>query len=147
MASRRSVREWVVQLLFQMDMNPGDLRVQFDDFWAEHKAPESSRAMVEESVRGVIDHRKEIDAMIVAYAENWAIDRMASVDRNIIRLGVYEMLYRPDVPPVVSINEAVDLAKYFNTAESGRFVNGILDRIRKEIDRPARTAKKERSNS
>jgi N utilization substance protein B len=124
-----------------MDLNPGDLPVQFSDFWSEHNAPEKARSMVEDSVRGVLGHRDEIDTMITKYADNWAIDRMASVDRNILRLGVYEMLYRPDVPPVVSINEAVDLAKYFNSAESGRFVNGILDRIRKEIDRPARTAK------
>jgi N utilization substance protein B len=121
--------------------------VQFDDFWPEHKAPEKARTLVEETVRGVLEHRDEIDAMITRYAENWAIGRMSSVDRNIIRLGVYEMLHRPDIPPVVSINEAVDLAKYFNTSESGRFVNGILDRIRKEIDRPARTAKGERTDS
>lgn len=147
MSSRRSVREWAVQLLFQTDLNPGDLREQFADFWAEHNAPEKSRKMAEEVVRGVLENRDAIDGMITKYAENWAIKRMASVDRNIIRLGVYEMLYRHDIPPVVSINEAVDLAKYFNSAESGRFVNGILDRIRKEIDRPARTAKTTKTGS
>jgi N utilization substance protein B len=140
------VREWAVQLLFQTDMNPGDLAEQLADFWSEHNVPEKSRSLVEGLVRGVVEHRDEIDGMITKYAENWAIRRMASVDRNIIRLGVYEMLHRPDIPPVVSINEAVDLAKYFNSAESGRFVNGILDRIRKEIDRPARTAKRARGN-
>lgn len=141
MVSRRAVREWTVQLLFQLDMNPGDMADKFAYFWAEHEAPEKARGMAEETVKGVIEHKEEIDAMISRFAENWTILRMASVDRNVLRLGVYEMLYRHDIPPVVSINEAVDLAKYFNSGESGRFVNGILDRVRKEIDRPARTAK------
>jgi N utilization substance protein B len=126
-------------------MNPGDLSERFAGFWADHEAPEKARAMVEELVRGVMEHKQEVDSMISRFAENWTIVRMASVDRNVLRLGVYEMLHRHDIPPVVSINEAVDLAKYFNSAESGRFVNGILDRVRKEIGRPARTAKSSRA--
>lgn len=146
MASRRSVREWTVQLLFQADLNPGNQDEQFAAFWEDHKVPEKARVQVETTVRGVLAHRETIDEMISRFAENWTMKRMASIDRNVIRLGVYEMLHRSDIPPVVSINEAVDLAKYFNSAESGRFVNGILDRVRKEIDRPARTAAKGRSS-
>ena len=92
----------------------------------------------EELARGVIDHHKEIDPLIAKYAENWEIDRMGTVDRNAMRIAVFEMLYRDDIPPVVSINEAVELAKAYSSSESGKFVNGILDRIRKGLDRPAR---------
>jgi N utilization substance protein B len=73
-------------------------------------------------------------------AENWELERIAIVDRNILRMAIYEMMFRDEIPPVVSINEAVDVAKKFSTRDSGKFVNGILDRIRKELPRPARTA-------
>jgi N utilization substance protein B len=122
-----------------MDLNPGDPAERFPSFWAERKTDAQSRAYVEKNVLGVLAGQKEIDTIISAYAENWRLGRMASADRNIMRLAVYEMLSCPDIPPVVSINEAVDLAKSYGTKESGRFVNGVLDRIRKEkVDRPAR---------
>ena len=73
--------------------------------------------------------------------QNWELDRIAAVDRNVLRLAIYEMMFRDDVPPVVSINEAIEIAKKFSTKESGKFVNGILDRIRKELPRPARTSR------
>ncbi|MEA2068850.1 MAG: transcription antitermination factor NusB, partial [Verrucomicrobiota bacterium] len=78
------------------------------------------------------------------YATRWNSDRMGAVDRTVMRVALFEMLYREDVPPVVSINEAVHLAKDFSSLQSGRFVNGVLDRIRKEIDRPSRTTQKPR---
>src|SRR5687767_12095210 len=85
--------------------------------------------------------KKKIDAKIQQHAKNWDLGRMAVVDRNILRLAVYEMLHRTDIPPVVSINEAVDIAKRFSTDESGRFVNGILDKIKGDLMRPARVVK------
>ena len=88
-----------------------------------------ARRFAGELVRGVIEHRDEIDARIVAVTEHWDLARMAVVDRNVLRLGTYELLFREDIPPKVSINEAVELAKRYSTAESGTFVNGILDRI------------------
>jgi transcription antitermination protein NusB len=141
MASRRNTREWAVQLLFQMDLNPGDPAERFPAFWSERKASAENRAYVEKTVLGVLASRSEIDETIGAYAQNWRLGRMATADRNIMRLAVYEMMHCPDIPPIVSINEAVDLAKAYGTNESGRFVNGVLDRIRKEkVDRPARKA-------
>jgi len=89
-------------------------------------------------IRGTLEHRDEADELIKKHAQNWELHRMAAVDRNILRLAIYEMLYRDDIPPVVSINEAIELAKAYGGADSGRFVNGILDRIRKDLDRPAR---------
>jgi len=87
----------------------------------------------------VIERRDELDERIRKYAKNWDLKRMATVDRNIMRLAIYEMLYRLDIPPVVSINEAVDIAKRYSTDDSGKFVNGILDQVRAELLRPART--------
>jgi N utilization substance protein B len=91
-------------------------------------------------VRGVIENQDFIDRELSSIATNWDLHRMAGVDRNILRLAVYEMLHRNDIPPVVSINEAVDIAKKFSTDDSGKFVNGILDKMKSRLDRPARTA-------
>lgn len=133
MGSRREAREWAVQLLFQLDYNPGDLEPVFTAFWSEREAKPKSRAFVEELVRGVGEHRQSIDEVIQKTAENWHLSRMAGVDRNIIRLAIYEMLYRPEIPPAVSINEAVEIAKSMGDVGSARFVNGILDRVRREM--------------
>jgi transcription antitermination protein NusB len=92
-------------------------------------------------IRGAIENRTRIDDEIKKYAKNWDMHRMAAVDRNILRLAIYEMLFRDDIPPVVSINEAVDIAKKFSTGDSGKFVNGILDRIKADLMRPSRIVK------
>ncbi len=163
MKARHQAREWAMQFLFQRDLNQGDLPEAVEDFWQmqflvqydekpsgddepsreEFDAWLASTATVREYaeslIRGVESHRMEIDAIIQKYAQNWDVHRMGGVDRNLIRIALYEMIYQTDVPPVVSINEAVEIAKMHSSFESGRFVNGILDRIRKDLDRPART--------
>ena len=101
-----------------------------------------SNFLNEISIRGFIYQATDIDdldTLMISHADNWDLNRMAVVDRNILRLAAYEMLHREDIPPVVSINEAVDIAKKFSTEESGRFVNGILDKICSELSRPTRT--------
>jgi N utilization substance protein B len=166
MGMRREARERAVQFLFQFDLNKAEnLEQALGQFWdsqrdaaiAEEKGkarwgeqvelppPTSDEAAVrlfaEPLIRGTLEHRAEIDERIQRYTKNWELGRMAVVDRNILRLAVYEMLYRDDIPPVVSINEAVDIAKRFSTDESGRFVNGILDKIKGDLMRPARIVK------
>ena len=117
-----------------MDLNPPeDAGPVFERFWPGVESDKGTRAYTERIVRGVMSRRAELDALIQKTVDHWKLDRLAVIDRNVIRMAVYEMLHCPDVPPVVSINEAVDIAKYFATAESGRFVNGILDRIRKAV--------------
>jgi len=124
-----------------MDLNPDKPEKVLPWFWKEYsQADAANRAFVEKTVRGIDARRKEIDGIITQYAENWEIHRMGVVDRNVLRMAIYEMLCCDDIPPVVSINEAVDVAKYFSNDESGRFVNGILDRVRKTLPRPGRTA-------
>jgi N utilization substance protein B len=141
MATRREAREWAVQLLFQLDLNPTDkLDAVFGWFWETVEGDKRTRTFAEELVRGVLLNRERIDAVMAKHAENWDVDRMSVLDRNVLRMALFEMLLRPDIPPVVSINEAVEIAKHFSNAESGKFVNGILDKARRELDRPARTS-------
>jgi len=170
MRKRREARERALQFLFQADVNPpaspDGLAAALDHFWhstwmnaamearghtalygeklelpppTEEEA--ATRTFADALIRGVLENRPLLDERIKKYAKNWDLHRMAVVDRNIMRLAIYEMLHRDDIPPIVSINEAVDIAKKFSTEDSGKFVNGILDQIKGEILRPARTAK------
>jgi N utilization substance protein B len=141
MGTRRQSREAAVQILYQRDLNPHEpLDEALARFWAEQDYAADIRGFAERLARGTLEQRDAVDAQIKRVTENWELERIAVVDRNILRLAIYEMLFCDDIPPVVSINEAVDIAKKFSTRESGKFVNGILDRIRKELPRPARTA-------
>lgn len=141
MGSRHEAREWAVQLLFQLDFNPDDVEVAIASFWLERKGSAKSRQFVEETVRGVMTHKAELDKLIQKCAKNWSLSRMAGVDRNIIRLAAYEMTFRTDIPAPVSINEAVEIAKTLGDVGSPRFVNGVLDRLRKDIATAAPAAK------
>jgi len=142
---RRQAREWVVQFLFQTEFNPGELDDALADFWNdEEKNPlDRDRTYVDEVIRGVIDQQVKIDRTLKRYTDNWDVDRLGVLERTVLRVAVYEMLFRPDVPPVVSINEAIEIAKAYSDRKSARFVNGVLDRIQKELDRPARTIEKD----
>jgi len=138
---RRQAREWVVQFLFQTEFNPGELDEALSDFWddEEKKPLDRDRDYVNEVIRGVIDQQLKIDRTLKRYTDNWDVDRLGVLERSVLRVAVYEMLFRADVPPVVSINEAIEIAKAYSGQKSARFVNGVLDRIQKELDRPARS--------
>jgi transcription antitermination protein NusB len=166
MGQRREARERAVQFLFQHDLNPPEnLEAALDHFWDSQRGPAiaeekasahwgekvelpaatvdevATRLFADKLIRGVVEHRDELDERIKLHAQNWDLHRMAVVDRNVLRLAIYEMLHREDIPPIVSINEAVDIAKKFSTNDSGKFVNGILDKIKGELMRPARIVK------
>jgi N utilization substance protein B len=167
MGKRREARERAVQFLFQHDLNPPDnLELELEQFWNTQRAAAieeeksaskwgeppaalppptveeaETRLFADPLIRGVIEHRDEIDERVKKHCQNWDFHRIAAVDRNVMRLAIFEMLHREDIPPVVSINEAVDIAKKFSTEDSGKFVNGILDKVRGEILRPARDIK------
>lgn len=133
MEARRQCREWIVQLLFMLDMNRQELPQLFHDFWSEREASSDGREFVERHVLEIVNNIKSIDETIKSYSHNWDLHRIGAVERNVIRMSIYEILYRADIPAVVSINEAVDIAKYFGNSQSGRFVNGILDNFRKSV--------------
>jgi N utilization substance protein B len=128
-----------VQVLYQLEFNKETVDDVIDQFFTDHKAGPKIRTFTEELVRGVAQHQKGIDACLQGCAQNWDLKRMGAVERNIMRVALFEMLHRSDIPPVVSINEAVDIAKELSSDDSGRFVNGILDRARQTVQRPART--------
>ena len=128
--------------MYQYDVSGGELEEALPLFWeTQSEVGDAARRFAEELARGCVNHRSVIDENIQKYTEHWGLSRIAAVDRNILRLAIYEMLFREDIPPVVSINEAVDIAKKYSTQESGAFVNGILDRLMADLPRPARTAR------
>ncbi|HNX69462.1 MAG TPA: transcription antitermination factor NusB [Candidatus Omnitrophota bacterium] len=128
---RTQARECALQALYQHEINPEPFPELFKRFWGQHEESFSQeiRNFTEALVQGTSDHLPEIDEVITRYADNWELSRMAIIDRNIMRFGVYELLFLADIPPKVTINEAVNLAKKFSQEESGKFVNGILDKI------------------
>lgn len=140
MGSRRQSREWALQFLFQRDYDRDDIVQALEDFWTDKNADSRSRGFAEEIIYAVEKRRDELDALISRYAEHWDVKRMGGVDRNVMRIALYEMLDRDDIPPVVSIDEAVEIAKVYSSNESGKFVNGVLDRALRDIQRPARAA-------
>jgi N utilization substance protein B len=142
MGKRRRAREAAVQYHFWRDLQRGEAPEKIDEFWEFCPATPRVREFAQPLIEGMVAHLPEIDERIRRYCENYEFRRISAVDRNVLRLAIYEMLFRDDIPPVVSINEAIELAKTFGGAESGRFVNGILDRVRKDLDRPAREAVK-----
>jgi N utilization substance protein B len=141
MGLRRDGREAAIQFLYQVDAHkPANVEEALKAFWKQNDEPQNVRDFATDLLRGALEKLPEVDAKIRTLADNWDFERLAVVDRNILRLAVYEMLFRPEIPPVVSINEAIEIAKKFSTAESGKFVNGLLDRVKKELLRPARQA-------
>jgi transcription antitermination factor NusB len=130
MRKRTQARELALQLLYQVDLLRGKLtRDEEDRFLTDHAEGFEVRAYARALADGVAENRPAIDAAIDDVAKNWELGRMAVIDRNVLRMGIFELLYRPDIPPKVAINEAVDLAKKYSTKNSSAFVNGILDKI------------------
>ena len=128
---RSQARESALKTLYQMDITKDTPDQALKVFFRHHRVPISSQPFVSHLVQGTAQHLAQIDEMLSRHATNWALDRMAIVDRNILRLGVFELLFNEETPPKVVINEAVELAKRFGTTDSGKFVNGVLDSVHK----------------
>ena len=134
MGARRKARELALQMLYQHDMsgNPPDMIVStFEDL---QKSKPNTREFAIKVFKGTVENLPKIDDMIVAQADNWRIERMAVVDRNIIRMSIYEFLHENDTPKLVIIDEAIEIAKRFGTQKSSQFINGILDGILKRYN-------------
>ena len=164
MATRRQAREWALQLLVQFDLNPPfDVESGITAFWDQQAELElelleddtkrcrplftaqdpqvqcslaEMRGFTEERVRGVWAAREKLDAQIENYLRNWSIYRLGTVERNVLRLGVWELTTCLDIPAPIVVNEAIDLAKFFSETKSGRFVNGVLDKLAKDVRAP-----------
>jgi transcription antitermination protein NusB len=141
MGQRRKSREIALQMLYQMEvagLPPHEIidlyyQVAADEDEQAASIPESVRPFAERLLYGVSAHREEIDSMIVAASENWRLERMSIIDRNVLRIAVFEMLHCLEIPPKVSINEAIDLGKTFGSPDSGAFINGILDHLLPQV--------------
>lgn len=131
---RRKAREFALQILFQLDIRKDKPTATIlKRFWAEHDVDDEVQAFTEELIKGTYKHLTAINEKIQVCAKNWSLDRMAAVDRNVLRMAVYELLYRADIPSSVTINEAIEIAKKFGADDSGSFVNGILDSVARMV--------------
>ena len=161
MVTRRQAREWAVMMLCECDINPpGSLEEALSAFWEmQHDVERNSvedgeygireaftvkgkkhaaslvgmKEFAEQRIKGVLGHRDELDAALDPFLDNWEMYRLGTVDRNVLRLGAWELTYAEDIPAPIAINEAVDLAKYFSDSQSGRFVNGVLDKYSRSL--------------
>ena len=129
MGARREGRELALQVLYSLDLNPMDTRESLRLMRENARVASGVRLFAEEVVTGVIANREALDARINDQSTNWTLSRMTKIDLNILRIAVYELLFRPDIPKNVTMNEAIEVAKKFGTEESPAFVNGILDEI------------------
>ncbi|MEM8953650.1 MAG: transcription antitermination factor NusB [Verrucomicrobiota bacterium] len=140
MGKRRETRETALQILVSRDLHRNPSDEESAALWTLLECSESARATGEKLVAELTPLQAEIDTRLKEVCQNYEIDRLSTVDRNILRIAIYEMFHRLDIPPIVCINEAIEIAKRFGTEESGRFVNGILDRLKGQLDRPLREA-------
>jgi len=131
MRKRTQARELALQFLYQIDITKDKADSTLEGFWQEHKVSNSIKEFALQIISGITSNLEEVDKLISKYTQNWQLKRMAVIDRNILRLGCFELLFLDDVPPKVSINEAIELAKKYGDLESSKFVNGILDKIHK----------------
>jgi N utilization substance protein B len=140
MGKRREGREAAVQFLYQDDLNKaeGTLPQALEEFWKLRESAGRTRQFATELINGVRENQTAIDERIKKVTANYELHRLAAVDRNILRVAIFEMIYTSEVPPVVCINEAIEIAKKFGSEDSGRFVNGILDKLKEEASRPLR---------
>jgi N utilization substance protein B len=129
MRKRTQAREFALQILYKRDLDPEPAETLLASFWETNPAPPEVREYTERLVQGTLLYLTDIDTLLSQYAEHWELHRMAVVDRNILRFSTFELLYVEEIPPKVVINEAVNIAKKFSQEESGKFVNGILDKI------------------
>jgi len=131
MRKRTLAREDALKVLYRIEISKESVDSSIEDFWTVEKANKDVMDFANDLIRGTHENLSKIDELISKYAANWEIKRIAVIDKNILRMGIFELLYRDDVPPKVAINEAIELAKKYGDVDSGKFVNGILDKVRK----------------
>lgn len=135
MRGRRKAREIALQVLYGLNFVDIDVQKALDLFWGNFVAPKSAKEFAAFLVHGTCEHKEELDSLIAGCSDNWSLGRMSKVDINILRLAVFEFLYCDDIPPKVTLNEAVDLGKTFGSENSGSFINGILDALNLKINK------------
>jgi N utilization substance protein B len=132
---RRKSRECALQVLFQLNITKQEAIKALSQFQEHFSSDGEADEFLKRLVLGVLEHRQELDRLIEQYSENWSLDRINIIERNILRMALFELLYCEEIPPKVTINEAIDLGKRYGSGDSGGFINGILDRIQNEVVR------------
>jgi len=135
MRGRRKAREIALQVLYGLNFENSDVQKALDLFWSNFVAPKTAKEFAAFLVQGTCEHKEELDKLIAGCSDNWSLGRMSKVDINILRLAVFEFLYCEDIPPKVTLNEAVDLGKTFGSENSGSFINGILDALNLKLNK------------
>jgi N utilization substance protein B len=135
LGKRRKSREIIVQVLYQMDMSDGDAEENFNLFWQHFNPSDELKEFSQKVVQGVCKHREEIDALIEKHSKHWRLKRMPIIDKNILRAAIFELMFCPDTPVKVIINEAIELGKKFSSEKSSPFINGILDKVSRQVTR------------
>jgi N utilization substance protein B len=133
MGKRRKAREHALCILYQMEFRGESPKIVLEEYFSDHKLSEEVKDFINEEVAGVWKELNKIDELIVQYSQHWSLPRISVIDKNILRMAIYELLYCDDIPPKVSINEAVEIAKKYGNKDSGRFVNGLLDGIKTSL--------------
>ena len=134
MGKRRSSRELAIKFLYLTEMNPGDTEKQLEQFWESNPCQDDIQNYTVELLAKIREGQPAIDNLLKKFSENWTLDRMAVIDRNLLRLAACELMYDKSIPPKVVIDEAVEIAKKYGSGESPNFINGILDRVMKEVE-------------
>lgn len=137
MGSRRLARECALQILYQLDMSNASVCEVMLHYWDENPSDDETQGFAKSLVEGVLSEKENIDKILSEHSTNWKLSRMASVDKNVLRMATFELIHLRDIPVKVTINEAVEIAKRYGTLESGAFVNGVLDNIARAFDRVA----------
>ena len=134
MASRRRARECALQMLYEAETSGAPIEEVVAHFWRDGDVPEEVRSFSERLARGALEAADEIDRLLSANLDHWRLERLGIVDRNVLRVAVYEFLHEAETPRIVVIDEAIEVAKRFGGEDSGQFVNGILDALRKKME-------------
>lgn len=134
MGRRRKAREETLRFLFRLEFEKAQVEEKLTQYWENKKTPEEIKEYSTWLIHGIISHQDKIDNIIQSFSENWRISRMALVDRNILRMAVFELLYEEDIASAIVIDEAIEVAKKYSGEEAAKFVNGILDAVRKNLD-------------
>lgn len=134
MGKRRKARESTLQILFQLEFNNPQPEKAIKQYWKYQRASKEIRSYSDLLVEGILSHQEEIDTLIQSVSEHWRLARMAVVDRNILRIAVFELLYEENITPAIIINEAIEIAKKYSNEEAAMFVNGLLDAVRKKLE-------------
>ena len=144
MGKRRKARESTLQILFQVEFDDTHPEKIIDSFWKNRRATKEIKDYCRWLVEGITSHREEIDRLIQSVSENWRISRMAIVDRNVLRMAAFELLHEENLAPAIVINEAIEIAKKYSSEEGATFVNGILDAVKKKIQKMKKSSEEEK---